>query len=182
MTDDQIIDKILSALSDADPGALTVASFIKHHLDLDEFAYPKYVDRLEAEGLADALDPRHRMVITDFGRQVQDAGGWLAHVDRLAADRQSQDDIERIQTDKLRNDAIMSKWYVKMRWWPLIVSALSLIVSIVAIVLSLKSTDRQEWPPEQPYTTPTTSTSDQTKTAVPMPKTKIDTVDDQKRK
>ncbi|GIV30344.1 MAG: hypothetical protein KatS3mg028_1410 [Bacteroidia bacterium] len=97
------------------------------------------------------------MVITDFGRQVQDTGGWLAHVDRLAKDRQAQDDIERIQTDKLRNDAIMSKWYVKMRWWPLIISALSLIASIVAIALSLKSPERQERTPEQPYTAPTES-------------------------
>ena len=136
MSDDQIIDKILTELHRVDPGGLYVASFVGS-LGLKAIRYPEFVDRLEEEGLAKPLDPRHRMIITDRGRQVCKAGGWLAYVDRLNAKRQIDANMERLTAEKLEHDTMLSRWQVKTRWLPLIISIISLLVSIGAIVLSL---------------------------------------------
>ena len=120
MKDDQIIDKILTALSEADPGTLYVADFIINEIKLDEFAYPKYVDKLEAIGVATPREPRHNMSITNLGRQIVDEGGWLVHRAKSRAEslkKSDQSDLEaqlvlsNIEANKLnQRNAIFNKW------------------------------------------------------------------------
>lgn len=104
MTDDEIIDSILTELFNADHGTLSVASYTTDVLKLGERVYPAFVDRLEAEGLAAPLNPRHRMTITDFGRQVYNAGGWFVHLDKLAKERQQQTDKGQLEIDLAKSN------------------------------------------------------------------------------
>lgn len=156
MTDDQIIDKILSELQRVDPGGLYVASFVVDKLGLPALRYSEFVDFLDAEGLANPHDPRHRMSITAYGRQICKAGGWLAHVDRLNAKRQEDDKHKAIEISKLKDDAILSRWQVRTFWWVFIFGIWGGISGTISLALILK--DRYSQQPAQKQTEQTIDT------------------------
>jgi hypothetical protein len=118
MTDDQIIDKILNHLYEADGCAIYVASLTTEILKLDDRAYTAFVDKLDSEGLAKPLEPRHRMIITEKGREIYKAGGWLSYIDK----KQKEDNIiqltKKLERHNLKLDIfnkylfILGKFYI----------------------------------------------------------------------
>lgn len=66
------------------------------------------------------------IVLTKKGRRVIRDGGFVKFKQR-----------ELLLEEKELHDAKMSAYYYKTRWWPHIIAAVSLIVSILAIILSL---------------------------------------------
>jgi hypothetical protein len=137
MTDDQIIDKLLKNLFESQSGTEYLAD-ICESIGLDNRAFIEFVARLEEEKLATPNEPRHRMTITTFGRQVCKEGGWIAYVERQKTKTQADSLNKQLTAEKLIHDTMLSRWQLKTRWWPLIISVISLIVSIIAVILSRK--------------------------------------------
>ena len=65
--------------------------------------------------------------LTDFGKRVLDAGGWLAYLEK-----EHQKEAKRIEKEDL--DFKISYWQVKTAWWPLILSIIAILISVVAII------------------------------------------------
>jgi hypothetical protein len=73
----------------------------------------------------DTLNDGH--VITHTGRKINETGGWnnFILVQKLKSKREQE---------KAENDLKISKWLVKTRWWPLIISTAGLIVAFAAFM------------------------------------------------
>lgn len=53
---------------------------------------------------------------------------------RKRSDKKSE--LDRISQEKLLHEAVLVRWHLKTKWWPLIISVVSLIVAIVALLKS----------------------------------------------
>lgn len=133
MVSDEIISKALQYVYDASPGAAYVGDYAMEELGYDYDNYAEIVDRLEAEGLARPLDPPHRMIISDFGRRVVNEGGYLAHVQRLEKKEKANEKRQEVSDKIAKYELLNGKWLYKMRWWPLIISVVALIASVIAL-------------------------------------------------
>jgi len=133
-TNDQIVDCILQALYKYDQQCVHISPLCDN-FELDEFSYIEFVERLVDEDLAIQCDSPDTLRISPFGRQVSKSGGWLKHIENEA-------EKIRVIDQKHSNDAKLSKWMVKTRWWPHIVAAISLLLSITALTMQLLNQNR----------------------------------------
>ena len=157
MSDDQVIDRILSTLCETE--TLFVAEFTIDELGLDEQAYHAIVDQLEAEDLATPGNPRQFMTITHFGRQVCKDGGWLAHVSRLKKQRQTKEQNDFIEAEKRIHETTLARWKVATFWPALAIGLLGGICGIISLVIQLADRhSQQQTPTHIERTADTTST------------------------
>ncbi len=143
MTRNEILNEVLKYLHRADPGYIYLGQICEEIGVPDKQVY-EICDALISEDLAKGLDPKTRMSITDHGRQVINVGGWLkicAHQEEQVAKNIAREELE---DKKLANEAFISEWQVKTRWWPHIISLISLIVAVTALAMQLWKSEPTE--------------------------------------
>ena len=108
-----------------------------HFFDPQEGNNQEYriiMDRMESELLAFKLgDSGTRMKVTDFGRRVFQAGGYLAFVVQKNIESKEKEEEQMLNTRIALQQLRLNDWYLKSRWWPHLISAIALILSIIAI-------------------------------------------------
>lgn len=143
MTDNEIIDKILEQLFKSDSTPTSIAHFICKTFDIEEKKYAPFVDRLEAEGLANSHNVRYLMTITDFGRQVCKKGGWLVHLDNSVKERQRQLDREQLEIDLTKSNIeanklnqINARQNKRATIVNIVIGIINLLVAFVSIIIA----------------------------------------------
>lgn len=113
------------------------SNHMMHKVELygENYIFSKSLQSLDAvmcqEGLITA-DKDDRM-LTAFGLKVCEAGGWLKYIDeerkqwRIKVQRQHKED------EKLNYDLRISRYLFKTRWWPMIISLLSLLIAVFTL-------------------------------------------------
>lgn len=100
MTRDERIAKALTFLYRASPEAVFVGYYLSIEVEDAEYdnEYASQIcDFLESYGLAKSLETKHRMVIQRDGIAVEEAGGYLAYLQKLKdeeAAREKRDALE----------------------------------------------------------------------------------------
>ena len=98
----------------------------------------KRIERFEYNVAEISTRPDGEFIIAnDETKPFLDSGGFTGIHNRQKKENEAKLEIEKIENDKLRLDHKLSKWQVKTRWWPLFFSAISLIISIIALVVSI---------------------------------------------
>lgn len=141
MSNDEILDKILNALYEEESGKISVAVFFNNNHDLDNSLYPKFVDRMEAEGLAVCKSPRHIMLITDFGRKIGENGGWLVHLEEVNKENNRKLRKENLEIENLRWQSKLRKWQVKAFPWVFTVGIVGGICGILSFLSEFEIVD-----------------------------------------
>lgn len=106
------------------------------------------VDNLEAyiivhtlldEGLIVKLDlsgaPKYH--ITRKGKTINSIGGWLVHLRNIENEAHQR-------KRKAIYDLEVSRWLVKSKWWPHVISGAGILTSIIALVVSLQKSPIEE--------------------------------------
>lgn len=134
--DTSVLDKVLVALEEKYPLTLSVTEYVVDRLGVeDPREYGKYAAFIVDKELGVRQGQTGSFIrITDKGREVVKAGGYDKYLELLDRQEKEKADNDLIASRKLRHDATISEWQVKTKWWPLIISALSLIISLIALI------------------------------------------------
>lgn len=96
--------------------------------------YRIIMDRMESEMLAYKLgDNGTRMGVTDFGRRVYQAGGYIELLVQKNIESKEKEEEQKLNTEIARQQFKLNDWYIKSRWWPHIISVIALLLSLKAI-------------------------------------------------
>lgn len=93
------------------------------------------IRRIDGIMMDNGLIEEHKEVrtLSDFGQKICESGGWKAYLSRKEQQNRIEEDRIRKQDQKLTYDLRISKYLYKTRWWPLIISAISLAVAMWAL-------------------------------------------------
>lgn len=157
---DIIIDKILHYLNEDEMVFLVEDIDIAKVLDVPDDLMLLCLKKANKLGLTDNnnnVGNYSYVKLSPFGKSVQDSGGWLAYL-------KNKDTLNKLSEQKAKNDLILSNFQVKTRRYPLTISIIALIVSIIALVKSHINQQVSKQPEIKTKVIPI-STSIQTKTA-----------------
>ncbi len=86
------------------------------------------------------------VILSDKGREVKNAGGHLAYLDKIAAkelaDKESQSRKETIEKTEVKHKT----WTYKKRYLPFLFPALAFIISVIAVSISIKALKNNKVP------------------------------------
>ncbi|WP_157687314.1 hypothetical protein [Pedobacter psychrophilus] len=139
MTEDQIIEKILSKLSEHNGSPFFVADFVIHLLGDESAPYNTFVDRLESLNLARPTQPRHAMVITDHGRQVFTNGGWLKYLAEKKSEKFKADDKEALEAELTVSNIEANRLNKRNSKYNIWFSIINVIIGLLNLWLILKA-------------------------------------------
>lgn len=125
MTRDELVDAVLNELSKKEYVNIQVGNYLVNTLNVDINCAYSITSFLEDEDLVvGAATSYYR--ISKYGRTVVEKGGWIKYLKKI-------EEVERRREQKEIHDAGLSQWLYKSRWWPLGISALALIASLIAL-------------------------------------------------
>ena len=139
MTEDQILEKILIKLYEADAGGVYVSSFISRTFSLELSSGVKYVDKLEALGLAREGETRTRMFITDQGRQVVKNGGLLKYLTDLENEKIKFEYKESLETELTISNIEANRLNKRNSKYNIWFSIINIIIALLNLWLILRS-------------------------------------------
>lgn len=88
------------------------------------------------------LIERHQKVlfkVTKLGYDIHREGGWVKHLENIKNDNLEIKKREEREKENLRWSTKVSKFQVRTKWWPYIISFLSLCIAAFALYISLTS-------------------------------------------
>ncbi len=143
MTNDERIDKMLNAMSDHRPCKF---------LDFCDSVFEEednIENTLRNETLRDGMwkdlglitpinidDDKFKITLRG-DTIVKENDGWLKYVELNKKKN-------RIEENKIEWESELSEWNVKTRWWPHIITGFGLVISIIALVVSLQKSPTEE--------------------------------------
>jgi hypothetical protein len=129
MTNDEVIEKVINVLYHDKVKSLREVLYDILEVSKAEDGGKSFVlakDRipeiLEHENIIEKTNQNIKE-LTHFAKTIFENGGWIKHINE-------QQRISRRQESKEEFDFQISKYLAKTQWWPLIISALSLIISV----------------------------------------------------
>lgn len=140
MTNDELIEVVLKILYEVKTAPLydVLYRYFKDiSADMNGFVETK--DRIREimynEGLIG--NAGEYSTITHLGKTIVENGGWLVRVERLNI-------IEKRKEDSIIWESELNRWNVKSRWWPHIFSGIGVVISVIALAVSLQKQPTEE--------------------------------------
>jgi len=130
MTDDEVIDETLKELGGKYKQGVKLRTYIPVKFHSDNIDKRLIIDIMEAKGLIVSSSEPDKHVITQFGRDVNNEGGWVKYIE-------NERENKRIREQKFRDDALVSAWLVRSKWWPLRISIASFLVSLAVLAWTI---------------------------------------------
>jgi len=125
------VEQLLQALHKAENYTMFSADLYGDLPDMDSAARRKD-DLLLELGLI--TEYKAMRSLSGFGLEVCQNGGWLEYVKQEEQHQAIEEERQRKQDEKLKYEVGISKYLYKTRWWPLIISIISLIAAILALL------------------------------------------------
>lgn len=140
MTNDEIIEIALMRLYEVKVSILhdiLYEHLISNCKDINEFVEVK--TRIKEIMFHEGLVTNHGeySYITHLGKTIFENGGWLKRVERLQKN-------EKQKEDAIIWESELNRWNVKSRWLPHIFTSFGLVLSIVALSVSLQKSPTEE--------------------------------------
>lgn len=160
MEQDYVIDKILYYLNEDEMVFLVEDLDIAQVLNVSDSLMSICLERANKLGLTDNdnnVGNYSYVRLSPLGKKVQDSGGWIVYLGKQSISNKSAQ-------QKAKNDLILSNFQVKTRHYPLVISMIALMISIISLVKSCTNQQLSK-PPVIKTKVSTISTSIQTKKA-----------------
>jgi len=125
--------EILDALSKSDSGMLQVRFLMNGRQDIGHRALRELME----EGFASGLNSGTLVKITYEGKDIAKAG-YMEYVKEQIEQQELQEQDIKLERQKAQLEVKQLTFLEKTKWWPHIISLISLIVAVVALVVSLK--------------------------------------------
>ena len=137
---DHIYNKALLELKESKEGYLMFKSFSfmkKDGIESNEFLQIKF---LLINSKYFVLHAKLALTISDEGYEIlREYGGWYEYVDSIKKQNVIRLDKEKKEIKSLKWSTRVSKWQVKSKWLPHILSLISLLIAGWALYVSLYS-------------------------------------------
>lgn len=99
----------------------------------------------EAQRIAEIME-EHNLIrlnkmlctLTTFGIEVCNNGGWLVHLNQSKIKEQERLDFEKIELEKLKYDAKLAKWQIRVFWPVFIFGLIGGVSGIISLLLQLR--------------------------------------------
>ena len=84
--------------------------------------------------------------LTQFGNKVMDKGGWISYCQneekKESENEKRKIELEKAELENLQSITILNKWLLKSKWWPHIISGISIFIAIIFGSLSIYTSDK----------------------------------------
>lgn len=139
----EIADKVLLQFNDHEMTGLYFP-FIKAGLPENEIQEGKHsllisntIDILTRLGYIEKTGTGQWYSLTDFGRQIKDAGGHLAYENKIANKAKIDKERQRLNDEKLRYDVKNAKRIFKTYWWTFTISIVGFLLALGKIIYDI---------------------------------------------
>ncbi len=167
MTETEALDKIIEIALKNKGRGLGLRSLKESGINFEYDEIRQFLKLIENSGLnvADLSTERDGEYIraNENTERFLKSGGFLTLEKQENEEYEYNRQLKEKELEKIESELQLNRWHIKTRFWPLIISGLSLIVSIIAIILSLRQPEKKELIPETKTIKDTTSVSSQTK-------------------
>lgn len=165
MNESELLDKILEIILNNKEKGFGLNSLRENGLNLDYDSIRDLLKVIENSryNIAELSTRRDG----EYIRANENTERFLKNGGFTAIEKREREEIEynslmkEKQLKKIEYELQLSKWQIKTKWWPLIISGASLIVSIIAIFLSINEPETKELKPKNKLIKDTTSVSNQ---------------------
>jgi len=91
-------------------------------------------NRIKTDGLAEIIEKRDEIIPNEKTRIIHAKGGYNAYNRWLMDEMREKEQMRSLEKENVLSQTKINKWKFKKRYWPYIISILSLIVSIIALI------------------------------------------------
>jgi len=139
MTDEERIDKVLNAMAQSHNNHIDIQKYLtKNVVDVDLRSYQRIIARLEEEGTANRIAGLSTIcMITAKGKEIANSGGYIAFLERQKAAEKAETKHKADEVELTEVNLNLNRFYLKYRWLPFILSAIAIIISIIALICSI---------------------------------------------
>lgn len=132
--DDYLIDSIISTQYKIEPEQLFLSDHLRRTFGIqDNHTFIRIRNKIVAEGLGNLID-MDRIEITSEARNIVKSGGYINYLIQRTKKQEEDLQIIKIEHEKLIYDLRINKYLFKTRWWPHIISIISIIIAIIALL------------------------------------------------
>jgi hypothetical protein len=132
-----LINKSVVTPNDLPPIDDNYFSRAKEIKSKDYSYFLEIINELDIAKIDQSLDGTFRLTsLPNKTKKFYDAGGFKAMSMQLKKKEENRKEIAQLEFSKLQWDTKVSKFQAKTRWWPLIISVISLIISIIVLFTS----------------------------------------------
>jgi hypothetical protein len=138
MTDDERIDKVLSAMKNSGNGTLDIQKYLVNVLhDTDLISHQRVRSFIVFNGYANPVSNTSLLKLLPPGLDVLKIGGYLKYLELIDEKeaRERQWDITKEKLDEV--NLKLNGFYLKYKWVPFVLSGLAILTSIAALIISL---------------------------------------------
>ena len=141
ISDDEIIDRLLRYAVDyekVDEKYRTISDMLSDYGACSKDERERIVNRIRAEELADFFNAGDGLFATQKTRLIHQMGGYVEYLKKERGENERLQAWRDMQLEGAGWQIKVNKWLYQTRIWPLVISILSLIVAIVALVLNFR--------------------------------------------
>jgi hypothetical protein len=139
MTDNERIDKFLDAIAKSKDGRLNIQKFLIEDLkDDDVLSFQRIILDIKRKGFVEQLSGLGTTcLILSAGLDIVNSGGYIKYLERQKAAEEEEVKLGKIKAELDESNLKHVRFILKYKWLPFILSGVAIIVSIIAIIISI---------------------------------------------